>query len=188
MVDILESCELLDFCKLLVFGEVVETGAGSTRAREVGVTGAGLAETGEFGANARVARFATQGGAVSALGGGEVAGPAGGIAQDEVRPDVVGLVADGLRSGIDGVGPTAGCTEHLGEGDAATPVGGRGADSLPSGGDGLLVTAEAAQGLAGETVCPRPVPTERHRPTHGDQGSGRVATIQQRGGQPAPDL
>ncbi|HTI22980.1 MAG TPA: hypothetical protein VL652_18440 [Kutzneria sp.] len=101
---------------------------------------------------------------------------------------MVGLVADGLRRGVDGVGPATGCTERLGEGDAASPVRRRGTDGLPSSGNGFLMPAEATQGFTSQSVRPRPVPAERHRTVHGDQGSSRVATVQQRGGQPAPDL
>nr|WP_232240842.1 hypothetical protein [Kutzneria sp. 744] len=176
--ELLAFDELLIVDELLVFGEVLQSG---------GARG-GLTEPGQFGANARIARSATHGGAVGVLGGGEIAGAAGGVAEDEIRPDMIGLVADGLGGGVDGVGPTARGAERLGEGDAAPPVGGRRAHSLTSGGDGLLMTAETTQSLAGETVGPRPVPTERYRAARGGKGGGGVAAVKQCGGKPAPDL
>ncbi|XIF76571.1 hypothetical protein Q4V65_17040 [Kutzneria buriramensis] len=170
--------EVLVFDEVGVFGEV----------HGGRPPGRGLAESGQFGADAGVAGFAAQGGAVGTLGGDDVAGPTGGVTQHEVRADMVGLVTDGLGGGVDGVGPTAGGAEGLGEGDAAPPVGGLQTHGLASGGDGVGVAVEATERLAGETVRPRLVPAERHCPASGGQGGGGVAAVQQRGGEPAPDL
>jgi hypothetical protein len=142
------------------------------------VAGRRLAEPGQFGANARVTRFATHGGAVRALGGGDVAGPPSGVAQHEIGPDMIGLVSDGLGGGVHSVGPTTGGAEGLSQGDAAPPVGRRGANGLASGGDGLLVPGETAQRLAGQAVSGWLIRGKRRRAAGGGESGGRVAAVE----------
>ena len=170
---------LVDCGEVVVFGEVGDCG---------GLGGGRLAEAGQFGANASVARFAAHGGPVRALGGDNVAGPPSGVAQHQVGPNVIRLKADGLHGGVLRRRPEAAGAEGLGQGDAAPPVGRRGADGLAGGGDGLLMTGEAAQGLAGHAVCPRRVTGKRRGAAHGVQGGGSIAPVEQGGGEPAPDF